>query len=96
VSQQTPVTGVAATWTTLAMGLGSAVVVGDLTVLASNLATVQRGLQCSAGTAIFVACLASLTLAAAVLGADVLGDKYGAKKMFIAGACGAVLRRDPA
>ena len=77
--------------TTLAMGLGSAVVVGDFTVLASNLATVQRGLQCSTGTTIFVACLASLTLAAAVLGAGVLGDKYGAKKMFIAGACGAVV-----
>jgi len=91
VSQQTPVTGVAATWTTLAMGLGSAVVVGDFTVLSSNLATVQRGLQCSAGTTIFVACLASLTLAAAVLGAGVLGDKYGAKRMFVAGTCGAVV-----
>jgi len=91
VTQQTPVTGLAATMTTLAMGLGNAIVVGDVTVLSSNLAAVERGLQCSAGTTIFVACLASLTLSAAVLGAGVLGDKYGAKRMFMAGACGAVI-----
>ena len=34
--------------------------------------------------------LATLTLAASVLGAGVLGDRYGMKRMFVAGAWGAV------
>lgn len=76
--------------TTLAMGLGSAVAVGDLRILAANISMVRSGLQFSPGTTIFVSSLATLTLAASVLGAGVLGDKYGMKRMFVAGACGAV------
>lgn len=85
------VTGVAATMTTVAMGLGSAVAVGDLRILAANISIVRNGLQLSPGTTIVVSSLATLTLAASVLGAGVLGDRYGMKRMFVAGACGAVV-----
>ena len=77
--------------TTVAMGLGSAVAVGDLRVLAANIAQVRGGLGFSPGTTIFVSSLATLTLAASVLGAGVLGDRYGMKRMFVAGAWAAVV-----
>ena len=76
--------------TTVAMGLGAAVAVGDLRILAANISLVRTGLGFSHGTTIFVSSLATLTLAASVLGAGVLGDKYGMKRMFLAGACAAV------
>jgi MFS family permease len=91
VRQQGQVTGFAATMTTVAMGLGAAVAVGDLRILAANISLVRTGLGFSHGTTIFVSSLATLTLAASVLGAGVLGDKYGMKRMFLAGACAAVL-----
>lgn len=87
---QPSVTGVAAVMTTVAMGLGSAVAVGDLRILAANISIVSDGLDFSKSTNIFVASLATLTLAASVLGAGVLGDRYGMKRMFVAGAWGAV------
>lgn len=77
--------------TIVAMALGSAVVLGDLVMLSANLATVQRGLHSSPGTTIFVGCLATVALAAAVLGAGVLGDRYGMKRMFVLGAAGAIV-----
>ena len=77
--------------TTVAMSLGSAVAVGDLRILAANISLIRNGLEFSPGTTIFVSSLATLTLAASVLGAGVLGDKYGMKRMFVAGACGAVV-----
>ena len=89
--QQQQVTGFAATMTTVAMGLGSAVAVGDLRILAGNISIVRSGLQFSPSTTIFVSSLATLTLAASVLGAGVLGDRYGMKRMFVAGAWGAVV-----
>ncbi len=91
VREQGLVSGFAATMTTVAMGLGSAVAVGDLRILAANISIVRAGLQFSPGTTIFVSSLATLTLAASVLGAGVLGDRYGMKRMFVAGACGAVV-----
>ena len=84
------VTGVAAVMTTVAMGLGSAVAVGDLRILAAIISVVSDGMDMSTGTNIFVSSLATLTLAASVLGAGVLGDRYGMKRMFVAGAWGAV------
>ena len=77
--------------TTVAMGLGRAVAGGDLRILAANISLVRGGLQFSPGTTIFVSSLATLTLAAPVLGAGVLGDRYGMRRMFVAGACGAVV-----
>ncbi|MCX6483127.1 MAG: MFS transporter [Mycobacterium sp.] len=88
---QEKVTGFAAIMTTVAMGLGSAVAVGDLRILAANISLVRTGLGFSHGSTIFVSSLATLTLAASVLGAGVLGDKYGMKRMFVAGAWGAVV-----
>lgn len=76
--------------TTMAMGLGSAVAVGDLRILAANISIVRSGLHFSPSATVFVSSLATLTLAASVLGAGVLGDRYGMKRMFVAGACGAV------
>jgi MFS family permease len=89
--RQGQVSGFAATMTTVAMALGSAVAVGDLRILAANISLVRNGLGFSHGTTIFVSSLATLTLAASVLGAGVLGDKYGMKRMFLAGACAAVV-----
>lgn len=88
---ETQVTGLAGAMTIVAMGLGSAVVLGDLVMLSANLASVQRGLHCSAATTIFIGCLATVALAAAVLGAGVLGDRYGMKRMFVLGATGAIV-----
>ena len=85
------VTGFAAVMTTVAMGMGSAVAVGDLRILAANISIVSDGLDFSKSTNIFVSSLATLTLAASVLGAGVLGDRYGMKRMFVAGAWGAVV-----
>jgi len=88
--QQPSVTGFAAVMTTVAMGLGSAVAVGDLRILAANISIVSDGMDFSKNTNIFVSSLATLTLAASVLGAGVLGDRYGMKRMFVTGAWGAV------
>ena len=48
--------------TTVAMGLGSAVAVGDLRILASNISIIRNGLGFSPGTTVFVSSLAILTL----------------------------------
>lgn len=77
--------------TTVAMGLGNAVVLGDLRIMSANISIIRGGLQFSPSATIFVTSLATLTLGASVLGAGVLGDKYGMKRMFVAGAWGAVL-----
>lgn len=59
--------------TVLAMGLGYSITAGDPTILSANISEVRRGLQFSPSTASFIASLATLTLAAAVLGAGALG-----------------------
>ena len=65
--------------TIVAMGLGYSITAADPTTLSANLAEVRRGLHFSPSTASFLACLCTLTLAAAVLGAGALGDLYGMK-----------------
>ncbi len=85
------VSGFAAIMTTVAMSLGSAVAVGDLRILAANISIVRHGLEFSHGATIFVSSLATLTLAASVLGAGVLGNRFGMKRMFVAGSLGAVI-----
>ncbi len=52
--QQGQVTGFAAVMTTVAMGLGSAVAVGDLRILAANISLVRGGLGLAHGTTMFV------------------------------------------
>ncbi len=75
--------------TVIAAGFGAAIT-ADPVILAANISKVRDGLALSQGTASFVASLTTLTLAAAVLGAGVLGDLYGMKRMFVVGLLGTV------
>ena len=84
------VSGLAATMTVVAMGLGYAITSADPTILSANISEVRAGLHMSPSTASFVASLATLTLAAAVLGAGAFGDLYGMRRMFTVGLLGAV------
>ena len=88
--KQTEVSGLAATMTIIAMGLGYSFTAADPTTLSSNLAAIRKGLQFTPGTASFLASLCTLTLAAAVLGAGALGDLAGMKRMFVAGVVGSI------
>jgi MFS family permease len=51
---------------------------------------VRIGLGATPETASFIASLATLTMAAAVLGAGTLGDLYGMRRMFVVGLIGTV------
>lgn len=77
--------------TVVAMGLGYAISIGDPTVLSANLQVVSAGLHITGTTATFVASLATLTMAAAVLSAGALGDLYGMRRMYLVGLSGAIL-----
>jgi MFS family permease len=76
--------------TVVAMGLGYSITAADPTILSANISEVRAGLDMSPSMASFVASLATLTLAAAVLGAGALGDLYGMRRMFVVGLFGAV------
>jgi hypothetical protein len=65
--------GLPATMTVIALGLGYAMSGADPTILSANMSHIRVGLNISTRTASFVASLASLTMAAAVLGAGTLG-----------------------
>lgn len=84
------VAGLAATMTVIAMGLGYSITSGDPTILSANISKVRHGLGFDPSNASFLASLATLTLAAAVLGAGVLGDLYGLKRMYMSGLIGAI------
>ena len=84
------VTGFAATMTVVAMGLGYSISMTDPTILSANISEVRAGLDMTGSTASFVASLATLALAAAVLGAGALGDLYGKKRLFVIGCFVAV------
>ncbi len=84
------VAGLAATMTVVAMGLGYSITAADPTILSANISEVRAGLHMSPSTASFVASLATLTLAAAVLGAGALGDLYGMRRMFTVGLLGTI------
>ena len=83
-------TALAATMTTLAMGLGAALVLADCRIVAANISVVRRGLQLSSSTTSFVAVVTILTMAAAAFAAGALGARYGMRRMHLAGACGAI------
>jgi len=72
--------------TVTAMGLGFSIPSGDQLILSGTMSVVRRGLHFSASTTSFLAGLATLMLAATVLGAGALGDVYGMKRMYVAGA----------
>lgn len=77
--------------TVIATGLGYAISIGDPTSLSANLQLVSTGIQISGATATFVASLATLTMAAAVLSAGALGDLYGMRRMYLVGMGGAIV-----
>ena len=80
------VSGFAGTMTVAAMGLGYSISMTDPTILSANISEVRAGLDMTGSTASFVASLATLALAAAVLGAGALGDLYGKKRLFVIGS----------
>lgn len=89
--KQTEVSGLAATMTIAAMGLGYSITAADPTTMSANLAEIREGLHFTPSTASFLASLCTLTLAAAVLGAGALGDLAGMKRMFLIGIYGSIL-----
>lgn len=82
--------GLPATMTVIATGAGYAMSGADPTILSANMSQVRIGLNISTGTASVIAGLATLTMAAAVLGAGTLGDLYGMRRMFVTGLIGAI------
>ena len=85
------VSGTAATMTILATGLGSSITSADPVILSANISAVRDGLALSAGTASLVASMATLALAAGVLGAGALGDRYGMRRMYSLGLLGTMV-----
>lgn len=86
---QQQVSGVAAAMTVLAMGLGYAVSIGDPTSFSANLQLISAGLHIAGTAATFVDSLSTLAMAAAVLSAGALGDRYGMRRMYLIGLTGA-------
>ncbi|XTP35748.1 MFS transporter [Mycobacterium sp. TJFP1] len=80
----------AAAMTVVAMGLGYTAAIVDPTILSAEMSTVRIGLGMSMSAATFTASLATLTMAAAVLGAGALGDVYGMRRMYVAGSLGTI------
>ena len=76
--------------TVVAMGLAYAITVADPTILSANMSEVRTGLDIPTSTASFIASLATLTMAAAVLGAGTLGDLYGMRRMLVIGLLGTI------
>lgn len=81
----------AARMTVVAMGLGYTAAVVDPTILSAEMSAVRIGLGMSTSAASFTASLATLTMAAAVLGAGALGDIYGMRRMYMAGLLGTIV-----
>lgn len=73
-----------------AMGLAYAISIADPTILSANMSEIRIGLGLTTSNASFIASLATLTMAAAVLGAGALGDLYGMRRMFVTGLLGTV------
>ncbi|QZT60297.1 MFS transporter [Mycolicibacterium austroafricanum] len=85
-----PLSRTAAAMTVVAMGLGYTAAIVDPTILSAEMSTVRIGLGMSTSAASFTASLATLTMAAAVLGAGALGDVYGMRRMYVAGLLGTI------
>lgn len=81
---------VAASMIIIAMGLAYAIICADPTILSANMSEVRTGLSITTSTASFIASLATLTMAAAVLGAGTLGDLYGMRRMLVIGFLGTI------
>lgn len=81
---------ITAAMTVIATGLGYGISVADPTILSATMSQVRIGLGIPTSTASFIASLATLTMAAAVLGAGTLGDLYGMRRMFVSGLLGTI------
>lgn len=79
------------TATVLTLSLGSAIAVSEPAVVSSNIPVIREGLNLSLDLTGLVSVGSSLALAATILGAGALGEKLGMRKMFLAGAGGAVV-----
>lgn len=70
----------------IACGMGFAITGADPAVFSANISLIRSDLDLDASQTAFIASLATLTLAATILGAGVLGDIRGKKQMYIVGA----------
>lgn len=75
-----------------ALGFGLAITVLDPTLVSLNVTRIERGPDVPAHLIGFVGSIATLTLAAAVLGAPSLGDLFGRKRLYIWGLIGTAQR----
>lgn len=75
----------------LALEFGLAITVLDPTLVSLNVTRIQQGLDMPGHLIGFVGSIATLTLAAAVLGAASMGDLFGRKRLFIWGFIGTIL-----
>src|SRR3569833_1363590 len=80
----------AARFTVLAVGIAVAITAGDPAILAGNLGKIVSSLDVTVERASVIAGLATLTSAAATLGAGSLGDLFGSKRLFVLGLLGAI------
>lgn len=67
-------------------GVGFAITGSDPAIFSANISDIRGDLGLSGSQTSFIASLATLMLAATILGAGVLGDILGKKRMFIIGA----------
>ncbi|WP_161794237.1 MFS transporter [Demequina sediminicola] len=70
----------------LGCGMGFAITGADPAVFSANISLIRADLGLDSSQTAFIASLATLMLAAVILGAGVLGDIRGKKQMFIVGA----------
>jgi MFS family permease len=85
------VSSLAGKMTIIAMGLGFALTGGDPLILSINLTAFREGLALSGSQAVFLAGLATLTLAAGILGTCTLGDILGKRRLYIIGLTATIL-----
>ena len=76
----------------LALGLGLVITVLDPTLVSLNVTRIERGLDVPAHLIGFVGSIATLTLAAGILGATSLGDLFGRKRLYVWGLIGTAQR----
>ncbi len=86
--EETPAKVPAKVATVVTLSLGNAIALSDPALVSSNISVIRRGMNLSLGTANLVTAVSFLAVAAALLGAGVLGDNYGRRRMFLGGAVG--------
>lgn len=72
--EETPAKVPAKVATVVTLSLGNAIALSDPALVSSNISVIRRGMNLSLGTANLVTAVSFLAVAAALLGAGVLGD----------------------